>query len=158
MCALPNFIAFLIIPVATALQKNHAPSQVRKSWTAHKDSVRRGRGCQVVTSLDCGDSEELPVQKTGGVYKTNSTDALRFCSGLYVPCTSGRGDVPLPIDSLRAAKFSCPRARGHLQWQLPVYVLLPPKSPSWTPCGVFVSGSSCGSRHARAGACGLPRI
>ena len=40
-----------------------------------------------VTQLDCGDSEELPELKTGGLCKISHTDSLHFCSSLSVPFT-----------------------------------------------------------------------
>jgi len=46
--------------------------------------------------------ERLPAQKAGGRYKTIRTLALRFCRGLYVPCSSGRrGHVSAKIETLQ---------------------------------------------------------
>jgi hypothetical protein len=50
----------------------------------------------------------LPAPKTGGLYKTHGPYALRFCSGLSVPCTSGgRGRVSFLMES--PPNFGVPR-------------------------------------------------
>src|SRR5271169_2648563 len=43
LCALSFFVALQFTRAVPTLQENHASSQVRKSWTARKDSVRRPR-------------------------------------------------------------------------------------------------------------------
>src|SRR5579864_721107 len=43
LCALSLFVALQFTSAAPTLQENHATSQIRKSCTARKDSVRRRR-------------------------------------------------------------------------------------------------------------------
>jgi len=46
-------------------------------------------------------NEKLPAQKAGGLYDTHGGKALRFCSGLSVPCFSGqRGHGYVQTDQL----------------------------------------------------------
>ena len=59
-------------------------------FSANSEIIFKLVHIRVVTQFACGDSEELPAQETGGLYKTKRTDALRFCSGLSAPFTVNR--------------------------------------------------------------------